>query len=633
MKRYVFDIELYPNYLLVLFKEFRTDNWVEFELSEYVDNINELKSFLTTRHILISFNGLHYDNVLLNCLFSIYNTKKFNTYDKVLLELKRVSDDIIDDIYIGYSKYKYNKKFNSLDVDLMCYWSKMLRLSKKISLKGLMVQLNMPLIQELPYEPNRYLLFDEIGEVIDYCHNDVNGTEQLAIVMSNDDNTGFLQDTGSISLRFQIAKERGFDCYSWDTIKLASEELLNSYCNQTNKDPKDVRKYFFTKNTIYIKELLEDVEFGFKTMPFNNLLNNLMKSVDTLKESVFFKCRQTAIKLTYGVGGLHSVNKNEKYVSTENLKIITSDVASLYPTIIENYKLFRFFQVLERYSQIKLDRLKAKREGNKLYNLFYKLVLNGISGLLDNNYSWLYFPEEAMKLRLMGQLMLTKLIEEASLAGFKVISSNTDGIEVILESNRIEEYYEIVKKVEEHFNIQFEHEFYDKIIYYSVNDYLAIVKQPTEILPLEQIKIKQKGSMVTKPKLGSSVDNLIIPKALNYYFIYGIPVKQTIEEETNIYLFCSSPKADKKFQVWHNNIKQQRLNRFFVTTNTNPKGAYLYKQKEGGNMENMLVGYSVELLNNCLDKNAKHYDINYNYYINKCNELIEDIEPKQLSLF
>lgn len=97
-----------------------------------------------------------------------------------------------------------------------------------------------------------------------------------------------------------------------------------------------------------------------------------------------------------------------------------------------NYQLFRFPEVLQRYSEIKEERIlakhgKLKNKDNDLYNKFYKLVLNGVSGLLDNEYSWLYYPEGAMKLRLMGQLLLTKLIEEAALAGFEVVSANTDG--------------------------------------------------------------------------------------------------------------------------------------------------------------------------------------------------------------
>lgn len=287
---------------------------------------------------------------------------------------------------------------------------------------------------------------------------------------------------------------------------------------------------------------------------------------------------------------------------------------------------------------IKHERLLAKHgklvgKDNKLYDKFNKLILNGVSGLLDSIPSWLYYPEGAMRLRLFGQLILTKLIEEAALAGFEVVSANTDGIEVLVEHNRMQEYYDLVEVVQKQFDVVFEHENYKSIAYWSVNDYIAVLDLPEDKISPNDLaikgNIKQKGHMVTEPLLGKSVNNLIIPKALNIYFIYNVPVEETIKSEKDIYLFCSSPKADKTYTVLWKGEKQQRLNRFFISSN----GAYLYKQKVGQNLNHMMKGFTVELLNNCKDRNAHSYDINYGYYISKCKELIDLVEPKQLSLF
>lgn len=193
---------------------------------------------------------------------------------------------------------------------------------------------------------------------------------------------------------------------------------------------------------------------------------------------------------------------------------------------------------------------------------------------------------------------------------------------MLVEHDRREEYYNLVKKVEQQFNVEFEHEDYKRIYYWSVNDYLAVIDEKTDY-------VKEKGLMVRKPVLSNSTDNLIIPKALHAYFVNGIPVEQTIKQERDIFLFCAAPKADKKFTVTWKGQEQQRLNRFFVSDG----GAYLYKQKPGANPANMLKGYPVQLLNNCEDRDAHSYDINYQFYITKCNELIDNVEPKQLSLF
>lgn len=421
MERYVFDVELYINYFEVGFKEFGTDHFLFFELSEYHNDIDKLKRFLSKEHILISFNGIHYDNLILTKILEYQNEDVLMFLRKV----KELSDNIISDNYEQIKYYKYNKGFKSLDVDLYLYWSKMLRLSKKLSLKGLMVQLNMPLIQELPYKPDDVLTRQQMSKVKQYNINDLDGTEQLCKRLESD-----------IKLRFSINQERGFNCFSWDAIKLASEELLKSYCDTTQHDVKEIRNLKFNKSEINIKDLLSDIHFNFKTETFKNLLNHLNSSINTFSKKVFFNCKNTNILLSYGVGGIHSVNKNQTFKTTKDKQLLTSDVASLYPTIIENYKLIRFKEVLQRYSNIKKERILAKHgklegKNNNLYNKFYKLVLNGVSGLLDNTYSWLYYPEGAMKLRLMGQLILTKLIEEAALAGFEVVSANTKSIGVI----------------------------------------------------------------------------------------------------------------------------------------------------------------------------------------------------------
>lgn len=605
MTKYIFDVEFYPNYFEVGFKEFGKDNYHFFEINDKVNDREKLIKFLAKKHILIGFNSIHYDNLMLNCVIK----HKYN----LLHQLQKLNDAIISDDFTYKQTYKF-KKFESVDIDLYSYWSRMLRISKKISLKGLMVQLNMPTIQELPYKPSDYLSYEQMELVKQYNVNDLQGTEKLCKAMEKD-----------IKLRFNIKKERGFNCYSWDAIKLASEELLQSYVDQTGKNPKEIRNLRFEKPTLYIKDLLREINFDFKTETFKNLLDNLNNSVDTFKEKVLFNCKNTNILLSYGKGGIHSVNKNQVFKTTEDKQLLTSDVASLYPTLIINYKLIRFPEVLKRYSEIKAERLLAKHgklkgKNNELYNLFYKLVLNGVSGLLDNEHSWLYYPEGALKLRLIGQLLLTKLIEKAALADFEVVSANTDGIEVLVEHNRREEYEELVKKVEALFDVEFEHENYKRIYYWSVNDYIAIITDDYA---------KEKGLMVNNPVLSNSVDYLIIPKALRTYFMNGTPIEKTIKNEKDIFLFCAAPKAAKTFTVWWKGEKQQRLNRFFVSKS----GAYLYKQKEGENPHNMLKGYTVELLNRCTDTNAHNYDINYGFYISKCKELIDQVEPKQLSLF
>lgn len=72
------------------------------------------------------------------------------------------------------------------------------------------------------------------------------------------------------------------------------------------------------------------------------------------------------MRLSYGIGGLHSVNENETYETSEDIQLTTSDFTSLYPNLIINYQTIRFPEVLQIYNQTKTDRVSAKRQGLKI---------------------------------------------------------------------------------------------------------------------------------------------------------------------------------------------------------------------------------------------------------------------------
>ena len=200
-----------------------------------------------------------------------------------------------------------------------------------------------------------------------------------------------------------------------------------------------------------------------------------------------------------------------------------------------------------------------------------------------------------------------------------IIQENTDGITVKIHKSKVQMFKDYIKGIEKTFNVEFEYLNFKKMWFLNVNSYLAID---------EYGGIKQKGDFVTKPVLGDSVNELIIPKLLVDYFTKGIDIEKAIKEESDIFLFCLSKKIDKNYQVYWNNVRQQNLNRFFVSK----KGSFLYKKKENKNLENVLKGNPVMLYNKASGEDARTMGIDYTYYINKIKEVIHKFEPTQLSL-
>lgn len=605
-QKVIYDVEVYPNCFLCAIQDVDSKEKIVWEISDRTNEYDDIVKFFNGfNQYLISFNGIHYDNCIM--MYIIHN--KLDNVDNYLQKLKEWSDFIIhNDFWWNdkeLSKYKYHNKW--IDIDLFLYWSKMLRLSKKLSLKGLAIQLNYPVVQELPFDPAMSLNHAQIDELRHYNSvHDLGITELLYNSMLKE-----------VKLRQYISTTYNLKCFSWDAPKMASELLLQEYCKITKQEPKYVKSLKFEH-----KNKLELPEINFQMDCFKELYKEMSNSLNEFSKEIVLLHNNTTLKLTYGKGGLHSVNKNESYYEDNNNCIVTSDVASLYPNLIVNYNLLRQPEVLNLYTAVKTDRIEAKKNNDKSKDALLKLILNATSGMIDNKYSWLYYPEGAMKLRLMGQLILTVAIERLVLAGYKVISANTDGIEVIVPKDKVLEYKYIVDQVGNEFNLEFEHDTYQKIIYMNVNNYLA-----------KGSKLKQKGLFVEKPDLGNSVDYLIIPKALKAFYIDDIPVKQFVESHNNILDFCCSQKVDKSYHImWTNpqfvTSKQQRLNRFYAST----KGGYIFKCRD--NTQGHLLKESGVMIYNNHNPDVFPNDVNYKFYIAEINKIINQINHNnQISLF
>lgn len=423
MQKVLFDVEIYANVFLCSIKDYDTKEVTIWEISQRKNDFKAIKEFFSGfKGFLVSFNGISYDNPMI--LWLLHNGGK-GSVEEFLIKLKAWSDKVINEDFWwndrSLSKYKYHNMW--IDVDLFLYWSKMLRLSKKISLKGLGIQLGYPTVQELPYEPSSILESHEIDELIHY--NSVHDLGILELLLST------MED--EVRLRNYVKKEYGLNCMSFDAPKIASEILLQHYCKESwdigyddylyetlNNKIKETRKTRFT-----VGKSLDLPPITFQLKEFQELYKKMCNANRSFSEEINIIHKNTAIKLSYGIGGLHSVNNNEVYKEDKDNLIVTSDVASMYPNLIINYKLIRYNEILNKYIQVKEDRIDAKATGNKTKDSFLKLILNSTSGLIDNEHSWLYYPEGAMKLRLMGQLVLTVVIDRLVVKGYKVISANT----------------------------------------------------------------------------------------------------------------------------------------------------------------------------------------------------------------
>lgn len=304
----------------------------------------------------------------------------------------------------------------------------------------------------------------------------------------------------------------------------------------------------------------------------------------------------------------------------------------MYPSLIIAYELVPKHlgkEFLEIYSKVREDRLQAKRNGDTVKNLTYKLSLNGASGNFQNAYSWMYDPIAVMKVRINGQLLLLKLTEMLLKIGANMKQLNTDGI--LYTIPKAVDYQSVLKQWEDLTKLTLETEEYEAFYQYAINDYIAIGKGYKETH--DKKLIKQKGLFITKVSLGKGMQPMIIPEALNRYFADGIPIETTVKECRDINKFITYQKVDKKFDIEYNNKLISHINRYYVSTD----GPYLYKcVVEDGvrtNYTNMLTASGVTIVNNLDEITEFPNNVNYRYYIGQCNKILEPFNHRQLTLF
>jgi len=231
--------------------------------------------------------------------------------------------------------------------------------------------------------------------------------------------------------------------------------------------------------------------------------------------------------------------------------------------------------------------------------------------------------------------MLAMLIEMLHLQGFKVIGANTDAVEVIILKSRYQEYLDICNSWSAITKMNLDHDKFAKIYRKSCNHYIGIKADndgTPQIDKYGRFKVKLKGDFETESDLLKGAKPDIIKRAIFEELVYNVPIAQTVKSCTDIYEYCMSSRISRQYVVTHNNVKQQRTTRYYAGVGKD--SAFLYKRKVGDTTESHVLGGSkVIMMNKYVKKEMLEYSINYSYYINEAQKIVDQIKPRQLSLF
>jgi hypothetical protein len=352
-------------------------------------------------------------------------------------------------------------------------------------------------------------------------------------------------------------------------------------------------------------------------------------------------------------GGLHTENKPEVFEADDEYEIIDWDVSSYYPAIIINngrYPAHLGKQFLSGYRKMFEKRLELKplaKTDKKIKGIVgaLKLAVNSVYGKSSDMQNWIYDRQLTMFTTITGELSLMMLIEAYELQGIHVISANTDGVTIRIKKDKLETMHTINEWWMNLTAYELERTDYKKIIFSTVNDYLAIKTDG---------EVKKKGDFLTDFELHKNKSARIVPLALEQYYVHNISIERTIVNHSNIFDFCLRQKASKDFHYegWNRARGEKTVYNKLIRYYVSNTGEKLLKVKNdnsdsgAADVSQVEAGEWVCTVCNHLPKNTAvdTAGINYDYYIERANRLIYKIQsggkkrkivvdPNQLSLF
>ena len=613
----VYDIEVFPNFFHCTCKDTESNELYLFEISERKTQISELTDFFLNKdRLFCGYNNHHYDDTLVNYIVdycSLLEQKHYVIATQSIFNLSQIIISSEDGSIERYKRWKYAKYFDSMDLLTMMFSSKL-----RVGLKEMQLTMRYHNVLEYDGDFNDYVNPIDYQKIIEYNINDVESTTNLLQRLAN---------KGEIDLRLFIEEEYGFNALSMDSVKFGETILAKKVCEELHIDKRQLETMRSPMDNVPLKDVILPF-IQYKNPKLQSVLEDMKKQVVSSKERKSYENKFVISNTRYsiGVGGIHSINTPRIYVPKSDEYIGHLDVASMYPSFIVQYGWFPTHlgkAGLDVYIQLYTERLQAKHSGQKLKNLALKLVLNSVTGKMQQETSWLYDPKSVFKIRINGQLILLMLVDILLQYNCEIIQVNTDGVMFIAKKDQESDIMESVSKLEQLTKLSFEADRYEAFYQYAVNDYFGVT---------DKNEIEKRGMFITESILGKGLAPTIIPKAVIAYLTKNIPLEKTIRECNDIYEFLMAQRVDKKFKVEYNNHYIQRINRYYASTN----GYWLYKVKEtedGLSYENMLKKSGVTILNKIDDTSTLDKNINYAYYLSEARKIVNELQCRQLDLF
>jgi len=650
----VFDIETMTELFLVGIYDPHENTYHEFEVSKSKYELEKFAEFCEKykEHYWVGYNNLRFDSQVVEWVLRNYENWAEKTNLEIAAMIAQKAQDVIHDANFDLFPDYREEDLSLKQIDLFKL-SHFDNKNRRVSLKRLEFEMDLENIEEMPIHHTKInLTLEERRLTKEYCRNDVMATYEFYKVVIGQTDHPLYKGNNQIELRLDIEKEFDIPCLNYSDSKIGDEIIKKYYCEEKRIDIKELPKKGFFRKTIKVKNCIAKY-VTFKTVQLDQFLKKLQSMElgmdDDLKEHInFYDNIYSFMK-----GGLHTENKPEIFEAEDDYFIIDYDVSSYYPAIIINNKQYPFHlgkEFLSGYKKMYEKRLDLKplaKKDKKIKGIVgaLKLSVNSVYGKSSDMTSWIYDRQLTMFTTITGELSLMMLIEAYELKDINIISANTDGVTVRVHKSKMDDVEKINKWWSELTGYELERVDYSRIIFSTVNDYIAITTNG---------EIKKKGDFLTDFELHKNKSCRVVPIALERYFVDGVDVRDSIITHNNSYDFCIRQKSTKDFHYegyrkGHDPVVYNKLIRYYVSN----EGEKLMKIKNKDSdstapeIAQVEAGEWLCKVVNYLPKttNVKDMNINYEYYIEKAESMIVKIlsngrkkkqtkkVPNQLSMF
>jgi hypothetical protein len=519
-------------------------------------------------------------------------------------------------------------------------------------------------IQDLPYKPGTILKEIEMDEIIMYCRNDLDATDEF-----------FKLSNKHIKIREFYSNLEGINLINASETKIAKEVFGKYLSKDMGISYKDLKLKRTNRYHINIKDII------FPYIKFNDPINQRLldffndfvwKSNDEgYSSKIAYSNSYVNVNREYGEGGLHSFSKAGIYESNDEYMVYDLDFASYYPHLSFKNKLHpkhipeKIFS--NKYEGFYTERKTYPKSDPRNYVL--KIILNSSYGLSKDKYAFLYDPKWQLAITINGQLLLTMLtewvVEKTSYC--KILFENTDGAAFVIKRSEKHLVDKICQEMEQLSGIALEAQECKKLIMRDVNNYINVI---------DDDNIKFKGVYEIDRDYHKNHSKRIVSLAVANYFINNIEPSDTIKDHMNnsqyifgkeyknygIYDYCIGNKSKgsnilnerivSKEGVIYNELG--KVNRYYVSNKGNklikkmsplekntitetdklkeltPTQVNIFDFIEDNTLveakdreSEIEAGYKCTLFN--IYQKEKEYDLNYKYYFNEINKLIKPI--------